>query len=219
MRRPWNAPGRAAKRAIDFAFCLVGLTLLALPFLLIALIVRLDSRGPALFRQERIGRDGKPFRVFKFRTMVMNAVEQGRGYGVVEQDPRITRFGRILREWGIDELPQLLNVLRGEMSLVGPRPALRYQVEQYTPAQRRRLDVKPGITGWALVNGRRTLAWDERIALDAWYVDHQSLLLDLRILLRTVKVVLVTREGLYSDEKTGAFGTGWPEDGKGEGEA
>ena len=219
MRRSWNGPGRAAKRAMDFTLSLLGLMLLALPFGLVALIVRLDSRGPALFRQERIGRNGAPFRVFKFRTMVMNAVEQGRGYGVVKRDSRITRFGRILREWGIDELPQLLNVLRGEMSLVGPRPALRYQVEQYTPAQRRRLDVKPGITGWALVNGRRTLAWDERIALDAWYVEHQSLLLDLRILLRTVKVVLVTREGLYSNEKTGAFGTGWPEDGNGEGEA
>ena len=219
MRKPETNLSREAKRALDVVIGVVALTVLAIPFALIALVIRLDSRGPALFRQERVGKGGIPFRVFKFRTMVLNAVAQGRGYGVAQQDTRITRFGSILRSWGVDELPQLLNVVRGEMSLVGPRPALRYQAEQYDSFQSRRLEIKPGITGWALVNGRRSLTWEERIALDVWYIDHRSLLLDLRILLKTLKVVLITREGLYSSEMIGAFGSGWPDDESREGEA
>ncbi|MCR4404981.1 MAG: sugar transferase [Candidatus Acetothermia bacterium] len=185
------------KRALDFAASLIGLILLAVPFALIALAIKLDSKGPVFFRQERVGRQGRIFRPWKFRTMVEGAVEQGLGYNVAEDDPRITRVGRFLREWGLDELPQLINVLRGEMSLVGPRPTLKYQVERYNEFQRRRLSVKPGITGWALIHGRNLLSWEERIKYDVWYAEHWSLPLDLWILLKTVWVVLIKREGVY----------------------
>jgi lipopolysaccharide/colanic/teichoic acid biosynthesis glycosyltransferase len=161
--------------------------LVASPLLgLAALAVKLaGGRGPVLYRQKRVGKDGADFELLKLRTMVVGAETQGAGFAVNEGDPRITRAGRLLRKLSLDELPQLWNVVRGDMSMIGPRPTLRYQVERYTPRQRRRLEVKPGITGWAQVNGRSSLPWDERIELDVWYVDHRSAWLDLRILART----------------------------------
>jgi lipopolysaccharide/colanic/teichoic acid biosynthesis glycosyltransferase len=173
------------KRAIDVVGALLALVVASPILALAAIAITLDDRGPIVYRQRRVGRGGAEFELFKLRTMVAGAELQGAGYAVNEGDPRITRVGRVLRRLSFDELPQLWNVVRGEMSLVGPRPTLAYQVERYTPRQRRRLDVKPGISGWAQVNGRAALPWDERIELDVWYVEHQSLWLDLRILART----------------------------------
>jgi lipopolysaccharide/colanic/teichoic acid biosynthesis glycosyltransferase len=152
---------------------------------LAALAKKLEDGGPILYRQRRVGRDGRDFDLLKLRTMIVDAERRGAGWAVDKDDPRITRVGRILRRLSIDELPQLWNVLRGEMSLVGPRPTLRYQVERYDERQRRRLDVKPGLTGWAQVNGRAMLPWEERIELDLWYIEHRSAWLDLKILALT----------------------------------
>ncbi len=140
---------------------------------------------PVLYRQTRVGRDGVDFELLKLRTMVVGAETIGAGFAVNEGDPRITRVGRVLRKLSLDELPQLWNVVRGDMSVIGPRPTLRYQVERYDERQRRRLEVKPGITGWAQIHGRATLPWAERIELDVWYVEHRSRRLDLEILART----------------------------------
>jgi lipopolysaccharide/colanic/teichoic acid biosynthesis glycosyltransferase len=173
------------RRALDILAAAAGL-ILASPLLLLgALAVKLEDRGPVLYRQIRVGKDGEDFELLKLRTMVVGAESIGAGYAVSAGDARITRSGRVLRKTSIDELPQLWNVVRGDMSLVGPRPTLRYQVERYSPRQARRLEVKPGITGWAQVNGRAALPWDERIELDVWYVEHRSAWLDLRILART----------------------------------
>jgi lipopolysaccharide/colanic/teichoic acid biosynthesis glycosyltransferase len=191
---------RTLKRALDLGLSGAGLLVLALPFVAIALAIKLDSKGPVFFRQERAGKEAKPFRIWKFRTMVVGAVRQGLGYTVARDDPRITRVGRILRNVGLDELPQILNVISGTMSLVGPRPTFSYQVAQYDAHQRRGLSVRPGITSLAVVSGRNALPWRERIALDLWYVEHWSLRLDLRILARTLWVVLVTRKGLYGED-------------------
>ncbi len=152
---------------------------------LAALAVKLEDGGPVFYRQLRVGKDGRDFELLKLRTMVVEAEQQGAGYAVDRDDPRITRAGRVLRRLSIDELPQLWNVLRGEMSLVGPRPTLRYQVDRYDERQRHRLDAKPGLTGWAQVNGRAALPWDERIELDLWYIEHRSTWVDLKILART----------------------------------
>jgi lipopolysaccharide/colanic/teichoic acid biosynthesis glycosyltransferase len=172
---------RAADVAIAGGALLVASPLLALA----ALAIKLEDGGPVLYRQTRVGRDGTDFELLKLRTMVVGAETMGAGLAVNRGDSRITRTGRILRKLSLDELPQLWNVVRGEMSVIGPRPTLRYQVEQYDERQRHRLDVKPGITGWAQVNGRASLPWAERIELDVWYVEHRSPLLDLRILART----------------------------------
>ncbi|MFL5915701.1 MAG: sugar transferase [Gaiellaceae bacterium] len=172
---------RAADVAIAGGALLVASPLLALA----ALAVKLEDGGPVLYRQTRVGRDGADFELLKLRTMVVGAETMGAGLAVNRDDARITRAGRLLRKLSLDELPQLWNVVRGEMSVIGPRPTLRYQVEQYDERQRHRLDVKPGITGWAQVNGRAVLPWAERIELDVWYVEHRSPLLDLRILART----------------------------------
>jgi len=150
-----------------------------------AAAIKLEDGGPVLYRQRRVGLDGKEFELLKLRTMVVGAEHQGAGVAVNRGDPRITQVGRVLRRLSLDELPQLWNVLRGDMSLIGPRPTLAYQVERYTPRQRRRLEVKPGLTGWAQVHGRASLPWSERIELDVWYVEHRSSWLDLKILLRT----------------------------------
>jgi lipopolysaccharide/colanic/teichoic acid biosynthesis glycosyltransferase len=159
---------------------------LALPVLaLAALAIKLEDGGPVLYRQTRVGRDGADFELLKLRTMVVGAEMLGAGLSVNRGDERITRTGRLLRKLSVDELPQLWNVVRGEMSVIGPRPTLRYQVEQYDERQLHRLDVKPGITGWAQVNGRASLPWGDRIELDVWYVEHRSPRLDLRILART----------------------------------
>jgi lipopolysaccharide/colanic/teichoic acid biosynthesis glycosyltransferase len=157
-----------------------------------------------LYRQQRVGKDGREFELVKLRTMVVGAERQGAGWAVDHGDPRITRVGSVLRRISLDEVPQLWNVVRGQMSLVGPRPTLAYQVEQYTPRQRRRLDVRPGITGWAQVQGRASLPWEERIELDVWYVDHRSAWLDLKILARTP---LVLFSGTYRG-KTGGWRAG-----------
>jgi lipopolysaccharide/colanic/teichoic acid biosynthesis glycosyltransferase len=172
-------------RAADVAIAGSALVLASPVLALAALAIKLEDGGPVLYRQRRVGRDGGDFELLKLRTMVVGAETMGAGLSVNRGDPRITRTGRLLRKLSLDELPQLWNVVRGEMSVIGPRPTLRYQVEQYGERQRHRLDVKPGITGWAQVNGRAALPWADRIELDVWYVEHRSPLLDLRILART----------------------------------
>jgi lipopolysaccharide/colanic/teichoic acid biosynthesis glycosyltransferase len=169
---------------------------------LVALAIRLESKGHPIYRQGRVGYKGHAFEVYKLRTMVSGAEHMGAGMAVDEGDDRITRIGAILRRTSIDELPNLINVIRGEMSLVGPRPTIQVQVEQYTDHQRRRLDVKPGLTGWAQVNGRASLPWSERIELDLWYLEHASLRLDLRILALSARMA-VTGHGLYRGETGG----------------
>ncbi|MDP8943777.1 MAG: sugar transferase [Actinomycetota bacterium] len=167
-----------------------------------AIAIRLETPGPVLYRQRRVGRDGEPFELLKLRTMVSGAEHVGAGLAVNQGDPRITRVGAVLRRLSLDELPNLVNVLRGEMAIVGPRPTIQAQVDQYTDRQRRRLEVKPGITGWAQVHGRTALPWHERIELDVWYVDHRSLALDLRILAMTARLLLSGR-GLYKGDTGG----------------
>jgi lipopolysaccharide/colanic/teichoic acid biosynthesis glycosyltransferase len=188
-------------RAADVALAALALGLASPALAAAALAIRLEDRGPVLYRQRRVGKDGREFELLKLRTMVVGAEKLGAGYAVDAGDARITRVGRLLRRLSIDELPQLWNVVRGEMSLIGPRPTLSYQVERYTPRQRRRLEVKPGITGWAQVHGRASLPWDERIELDVWYVEHRSAWLDLKILARTPFA-------LFSGTYKGATG-GW----------
>jgi lipopolysaccharide/colanic/teichoic acid biosynthesis glycosyltransferase len=188
-------------RAADVALAGAALVVASPVLGLAALAVKLEDRGPVLYRQTRVGRDSADFELLKLRTMVVGAETMGAGYAVNEGDSRITQAGRILRRLSLDELPQLWNVVRGDMSIVGPRPTLRYQVERYDAHQRRRLEVKPGITGWAQVHGRAALPWPERIELDVWYVENQSPLLDLKILLKTPLALL---GGVYK----GATG-GW----------
>ena len=188
-------------RALDVAGAALGLAVTSPLLAAAAAAIKLEDRGPVFYRQRRVGYRGQEFDLLKLRTMVVGAERVGEGYAVNEGDPRITRVGRVLRRLSLDELPQLWNVLRGDMSLIGPRPTLRYQVERYTPRQRRRLEVRPGITGWAQIHGRARLPWSERIELDLWYVEHRSAWVDLKILLRT-PVALFT--GTYK----GATG-GW----------
>ncbi|HET7743338.1 MAG TPA: sugar transferase [Gaiellaceae bacterium] len=190
-------------RGFDVVISGAGLVLASPLIGLAALATKLDDRGPVFYRQVRVGRNGEDFELVKLRTMEVGAETRGAGFAVNEGDPRITRVGRFLRRTSIDELPQLWNVLRGDMSVIGPRPTLRYQVEQYDERQRRRLEVKPGLTGWAQVNGRAALPWPQRIELDVWYVDHRSPGVDLQILLRTPLALV---RGTYKG-KTG----GWRE--------
>jgi lipopolysaccharide/colanic/teichoic acid biosynthesis glycosyltransferase len=186
-------------RFLDAALA-AALLVVASPVLgIAALAIRLESGGPVFYRQLRVGRNGDPFELWKLRTMVPGAEAMGAGIYVVEGDTRITRVGRLLRRFSLDELPNLLNVVRGEMALVGPRPTVQEQVDRYTDRQLRRLEVKPGITGWAQINGRTSLPWPERIELDVWYVEHRSTRLDLRILARTARM-LATGHGLYSED-------------------
>jgi lipopolysaccharide/colanic/teichoic acid biosynthesis glycosyltransferase len=170
---------------MDVTVASAGLVLAAPVLAVAALAVKLDDGGPVLYRQARVGKDGVDFELLKLRTMVVDAESQGAGLAVNRGDARITRAGRILRRLSLDELPQLWNVVRGDMSVIGPRPTLRYQVERYDEHQSRRLEVKPGITGWAQIHGRATLPWAERIELDVWYVEHRSPRVDLEILART----------------------------------
>jgi lipopolysaccharide/colanic/teichoic acid biosynthesis glycosyltransferase len=187
------------RRAFDVVVAGTAL-LVASPVLALAIVaVRLESRGGAFYRQRRVGKDGRPFDVLKLRTMVTGAEHMGAGLAVSEGDTRITRVGRLLRRTSLDEMPNLINVLRGEMAIVGPRPTVPVQVDRYTERQRGRLAVKPGITGWAQVNGRTELPWDERIELDLWYIEHRSWRLDLRILWLTVRMVF-GGDGLYRGE-------------------
>jgi lipopolysaccharide/colanic/teichoic acid biosynthesis glycosyltransferase len=195
-------PGYATKRLLDMTLAAVALLVLGIPLAIVALIIRLETHGHPIYRQRRVGRDGAPFELYKLRTMVSGAETMGAGLAVDEGDDRITRAGAWLRRLSIDELPNLINVLRGEMSLVGPRPTVQVQVDRYTDRQRGRLGVRPGITGWAQINGRASLPWHERIELDLWYVEHVSLALDLRIMWRTLRMVL-TGHGLYRGETGG----------------
>lgn len=189
--------GLKVRYAVERGVALALLVLLLPLFGLISLLIWLEDGRPIFFVQERIGRFGRPFRMWKFRSMIKDASKVGDGLYTGERDPRILRVGKFLRRTSLDELPQLINVVRGEMSFIGPRPTLRYQVELYDAWQRRRLLVKPGVTGWAQVNGRNSLPWEERIRLDVWYVENWSILLDLRILWRTIWVAL-KGEGLYA---------------------
>jgi lipopolysaccharide/colanic/teichoic acid biosynthesis glycosyltransferase len=195
-------PGYAAKRPFDVALAATALVVLSPLLAVVAVIIRLETHGHPIYRQRRVGRDGVPFELYKLRTMVTGAEAMGAGLVVDEGDTRITRTGAWLRRLSIDELPNLINVLRGEMSLVGPRPTVQVQVDRYTDRQRGRLSVRPGITGWAQINGRASLPWHERIELDLWYVEHISLALDVRILRRTLWMV-VTGHGLYRGERGG----------------
>jgi lipopolysaccharide/colanic/teichoic acid biosynthesis glycosyltransferase len=192
--------GRALNRALDVAIAGTGLALASPVLALAALAVKLGDGGPVLFKQTRVGKDGVDFELLKLRTMVVGAETKGAGYAVDKGDARITRAGRFLRRTSIDELPQLWNVVRGEMSVIGPRPTLRYQVERYDERQRKRLNVLPGITGWAQIHGRASLSWDERIELDVWYVEHRSPLTDVLILFRTPLALL---GGTYKGETGG----------------
>jgi lipopolysaccharide/colanic/teichoic acid biosynthesis glycosyltransferase len=191
-----NGSGRGLPRVADLGLAALGL-LAGAPILAVAAVaIKLTSPGPVLYRQQRVGRDGHEFEVYKLRTMQMGHDPVGVGTPVLEGDPRVTRVGRVLRRFSLDEIPNLVNVLRGEMAIVGPRPTLAAQVELYTARQRRRLEVKPGLTGWAQVNGRAGIPWEERIELDVWYVDNRSPRLDLQILGRTLRL-LTSGHGLY----------------------
>ncbi|HZV72547.1 MAG TPA: sugar transferase [Conexibacter sp.] len=194
----------AATRALDLLIGGLGALLSAPLVALTMLAIRLESPGHPLYRQTRVGKDGRAFEICKLRTMVRGAEFTGAGLAIQEGDDRITRVGALLRRSSLDELPNLWNVVRGEMSIVGPRPTVQVQVDQYSERQRGRLTVKPGITGWAQINGRASLPWSERIELDLWYVEHRTLWLDLTILARTAKLVL-RGEGLYKGE-TGGWG-------------
>lgn len=194
------------KRAFDILISGIGLIILSPVFLILGILIKLDSPGPIFFIQKRAGKDGEKYMVYKLRTMIDHADEIDKG--LRKDDPRITQVGKYLR-WGIDELPQLINVFKGDMSLVGPRPTLIEQVEKYSEEHRRRLEMKPGITGWALVNGRNTLSWIEKIEYDIWYIDHWSLYLDFKILLMTIWVVIFKREGIYGKD---GVNTGYPKD-------
>ncbi|HET6683522.1 MAG TPA: sugar transferase [Gaiella sp.] len=191
-------------RAADVVLAGVGLALASPLLAAAALAIKLDDGGPVLFRQVRVGKDGEDFELVKIRSMKVGAEHTGAGYAIDAGDARITRVGRLLRRTSADELPQLWNVLRGDMSVIGPRPTLRYQVDRYSERQRRRLEIRPGLTGWAQINGRAALSWAERIELDVWYVEHRTALLDLKILLRTPFV-------LFGNTYRGSSG-GWRPD-------
>ena len=190
---------RFIKRLFDIVASLAALIILLPLFVLIALAIKVDNPGPVFFRQERAGFRGKSFIIYKFRTMIVGAEKKGAGVFVENNDSRITRVGTLLRKISMDELPQLINIFKGEMSLVGPRPTLPYQIDNYDQRQRGRLVVKPGMTGWAQVNGRSSLTWPERIKLDLWYIENRSLWLDLKIIVKTFGVVL-GKSNLYKPD-------------------
>lgn len=194
---------RAVKRFLDVTASFLGLVLLSPLLLAVSILIKIDSRGPVIFRQKRIGRNGKVFEIYKFRSMCVGAEKTSSGVYSGKGDARVTRIGKILRATSIDELPQLLNILKGEMSFVGPRPPLTYhpwKYEEYTDFQKRMFEVRPGITGWAQVNGRKDVEWHKRIELNVWYVDHMSLLLDIKIMFMTAFKVLTNAD----NENSGA---------------
>ena len=194
---------RFFKRFFDVIFSLLGLIILSPLFLVVSLMIKLDSRGPVFYRQERLGMNGRVFKIYKFRTMVKDAEKMGSGLFTHENDPRITRVGRFLRRTSIDELPQLINILKGDMSFVGPRPPITWYPKrwnEYEDWEKLRFRMKPGMTGWAQIHGRNEIDWNKRIEYDVWYVKNWSLLLDLKIILETVKVVL-SGKGIYGKER------------------
>ena len=198
MRKVYS---RFFKRAIDLFLSVLVLLLLWPLLLLVAILVKCDSKGPVLFRQERIGRGGRVFRILKFRSMVVNAEHTGSGVYSEKGDARVTRIGRFIRATSLDELPQIFNILRGDMALIGPRPPLTYHpwpIGEYTDEQRRMFDVRPGITGWAQVNGRKGVEWHKRIELNVWYVDHVSFFLDVKIFFMTIFKVLRNSDNVNS---------------------
>jgi lipopolysaccharide/colanic/teichoic acid biosynthesis glycosyltransferase len=195
------------RRALDLLIAVPAVIVTAPAVAVLAWRIRRESPGGALYTQVRSGLEGEPFEIYKLRTMVKDAEFFGAGLAVLEGDSRITPTGAFLRRYSLDELPNLWNVVRGEMAIVGPRPTLPAQVEQYNQRERRRLAVPPGITGWAQVNGRASLPWSERIELDIWYVEHRSLWLDLKILARTARMV-ITGHGLYHEDETGGVDLG-----------
>ena len=191
------------KRVMDILFAVIFLILGVLPLLLVALLVKLDSEGPVLFKQERLGVNGKVFKIYKFRTMIVNAEYQGSGVYSGKKDSRVTRIGRILRATSIDELPQLINIIKGEMSFIGPRPALTYHpwtYEKYTEEQKKMFGVRPGVTGWAQVNGRKEVEWPKRIEMNVWYVENMSFILDLKIFFMTIVKVFTNADNVNSTE-------------------
>lgn len=185
------------KRVLDLLLSGIATIILAIPMLVVALIVKIDSPGPVIFKQKRVGRDGKVFEIYKFRSMKINSEHTGSGVYSGKNDSRVTRVGKIIRATSIDELPQLLNILKGDMSFVGPRPPLTYhpwKIEEYTEEQLRMFEVRPGITGWAQINGRKCVEWNNRIKLSVWYVDHVSLWLDIKIFFLTIFKVFAAED-------------------------
>ena len=181
------------KRLLDMIISVCGLVLAAIPMLLVAILIKLDSPGPVLYRQKRLGKDGRVFEMLKFRSMYVNSEFTGSGVYSNDSDSRVTKIGKFIRKTSIDEVPQLINILKGDMSLIGPRPPLTYHpwpIEQYTDEQKRMFEVRPGITGWAQINGRKDVEWHKRIQLNVWYVDHVTFLLDLKISFITILKVL-----------------------------
>ena len=191
------------KRLFDICISIIGLIVCAIPMLIVALAIKLESKGPVIFKQERVGKNGKVFKIYKFRSMCVGAEKTGSGVYSGKGDTRVTKVGKILRATSLDELPQFFNLLKGDMSLVGPRPPLTYHPwtwDKYTDEQKRMFEVRPGITGWAQVNGRKEVEWNKRIQLNVWYVDHVSLWLDIKILFKTVAKVFLNAD----NENTGA---------------
>jgi lipopolysaccharide/colanic/teichoic acid biosynthesis glycosyltransferase len=197
-------PRNGLPRAADLIIAAIGLALVSPLLALAAVAIRLESRGPVFYRQRRVGKGGEVFEMFKLRTMRRGADPIGVGTAVTADDPRVTRVGRLLRRYSLDELPNLINVLRGDMRIVGPRATLPAQVELYTPRQRRRLDLRPGVTGWAQIHGRAGIPWEERIELDVWYVEHRSPWLDLKILARTPAALLGGAGSVAQDPYAGS---------------
>ena len=198
------------KRFLDVAVSMFGLLILGIPMLLVALFVKLDSKGPVLFKQTRLGLHGNTFEMYKFRSMCVGAEKMGSGVYSEKGDARVTRIGRILRATSIDELPQMLNILKGDMSIVGPRPPLTYHpwpIEQYTEEQMQMFAVRPGITGWAQVNGRKNVEWNERIRMNVWYVENVSFALDMKVLFMTVGKVFTNADNVSVGTTVGSHET------------
>lgn len=191
-----DASRSLAKRCFDVVIASLSLIILSPLFAVIALAVKLTSPGPTIFRQIRVGLNNRPFTFYKFRSMIEGAEHKGLGYAVAKNDYRITKVGKYLRNTSLDELPQLFNVLKGDMSLVGPRPTIASEVAKWPPKLMRRQQVRPGLSGWAQINGRNLISWDEKLILDVWYVDNWSFWLDIKILLKTVPTLL-SQKGLY----------------------
>ena len=180
---------KVIKRALDILISFLSLVILSPVLLITAIAVKIDSKGPALFKQTRLGRGGKEFKILKFRSMVLNAEHTGSGVYSGKDDARVTKVGKFIRKTSIDELPQVINILAGQMSLIGPRPPLTYHpwpIEEYSDEQKRMFEVRPGITGWAQVNGRKDVEWNRRIEMNVWYVDHVSFFLDIKIFFMTI---------------------------------